>query len=93
MGAKGTIDIDFGSAPGTNYIVTSVTGQTEISSVTSAADAFLMADSTASHNSYEHSIAPIQLVCGNIVTGTGFDIIATSEHRLTGVFKVHWVWA
>lgn len=92
MANKGTATIDFGAAPGTNYIVTTVTGQTTILSG-SVADAYLMANATADHNAYEHSIVPITLRCGNIVASTGFDIIATSEFRLTGTFTVNWIWA
>lgn len=92
MAVKGTATLDFGAAPGTNYIVTTVTGQTGILSG-SVASAYLMAESTADHNTYEHSIVPIMLRCGNVVASTGFDIIATSELRLTGTFTVNWIWA
>jgi hypothetical protein len=92
MANKGSTTIDFGSAPGTNYIVVTITGETSILSG-SVADAFIMASDTATHNSYEHSIVPITLRCGNVVAGSGFDIVATSELRLTGTFTVQWVWA
>lgn len=92
MANKGTADIDFGSAPGTNYVVTTVTGETSILSG-SVVEAYLMASTTATHNSYEHSIVPITLRCGNVVASTGFDIVASSEFRLTGTFTVQWVWA
>lgn len=92
MANKGTAILNFGSAPGTNMVITTVTGEAGILSG-SAADAFIMANSTATHNSYEHSIVPIILRCGNIIPGIGFDIIATSELRLTGTFLVNWVWA
>jgi hypothetical protein len=35
---------------------------------------------------------PIRLVCGNIVAGTGFDIVASTDLRLTGTFSVRWMW-
>ena len=92
MANKGTAVLNFGSAPGTNYVITTVTGETSILSG-SVAEAYLMAQSTATHNSYEHSIVPITLRCGNVVASTGFDIIASSEFRLTGTFTVNWVWA
>ena len=91
MGATGTAILDFGSAPGTNFVTTTVTGQGSILSGSNV-EAFMMADSTATHNSYEHSIVPFVLRCGNIVAGTGFDILASSELRLTGTFSVRWVW-
>jgi hypothetical protein len=88
----GTTTIDFGSAPGTNVVTTTVTGQAAIVSG-SLVEAFMMAESTATHNAYEHSILPIVIRVGNIVEGVGFDIIASSEQRLTGTFSVKWVWA
>lgn len=89
----GNATLDFGAAPGTNIATVVVTGQGTISS-TSGVEAYLMGlDTTASHNAYEHAIAPIQLSCIAIVAGTGFTIQGASQHRLTGTFKVRWVWA
>lgn len=92
MGATGDTTLNFGSAPGTNYVTTTVTGQASIGTG-SQVEAYLMADSTVDHNAYEHSFVPLVIRCGNIVAGTGFDITATSDLRLNGLFKVHWVWA
>lgn len=89
--ATGTATLNFGSAPGTNVVVSTVTGQSAITSG-SKVEAFLMGDSTATHNAYEHFIVPLVLRCGNIVAGTGFDIYASSDLRLTGTFTVNWVW-
>jgi hypothetical protein len=49
-------------------------------------------DSTADHNALEHELAGIQLSVGDIVAGSGFTITATSDERLTGDFKVRYVW-
>jgi hypothetical protein len=87
----GTAVLNFGSIPGTNVVTTTVTGQTSILS-NSYVQAWLMGDSTATHNAYEHNIVPIRLVCGNIVAGTGFDIVASTDWRLTGTFSVRWMW-
>lgn len=91
----GTVNIDFGAAPGTNYIETVVSGQTGIAAG-SHVEAFMMGDATAGatgHNAYEHTIAPIMLRCGGIVAGTSFVIYANcGELRLNGIFTVHWVW-
>jgi hypothetical protein len=92
MGATGTDTLAFGSAPGTNLVTTTITGQAGIIAG-SQVEAYLMADSTATHNAYEHSIVPLNITCGNIVPGTGFDIYASSDLRLTDNFNVHWVWA
>jgi hypothetical protein len=92
MGAQGTATLNFGAAPGTNYVSVAVTGQVSIVSGASLAEAWMMASSTGDHNAIEHSIIPIKLTCGDIVTGTGFTIYAFTELRLTGTFSVQWVW-
>jgi hypothetical protein len=92
MATTGTATLNFGSTPGTNYVTTTITGQATIASG-SQVEAYLMADSTATHNAYEHSFVPINIRCGNIVAGTGFDITASTDLRLDGTFNVHWVWA
>jgi hypothetical protein len=92
MGATGTSTLNFGATPGTNLVTTTITGQATIASG-SQVEAYLMADSTATHNTYEHSIVPLNITCGNIVAGTGFDIYASSDLRIDGTFNVHWVWA
>ena len=89
----GTATLNFGSAAGgTNVVTVAVTGQTGITT-SSHAEAWLMGDSTASHNDYEHSIVPIKLTCGSLINNTGFTITAVSEWRLTGTFTAHWVWS
>jgi hypothetical protein len=89
----GNLTLDFGAAPGTNIATTTVTGQTGISG-TSGVEAYMMGlDSTADHNTAEHAIVPIRLTCSGIDAGTGFTIQGISEFRLTGTFKVRWVWA
>jgi len=87
----GSAVLDFGSTPGTNVVTTTVTGQASILSG-SFVQAWLMGETTATHNAYEHNIVPIRLTCGNIVAGTGFDIVASTDWRLTGTFSVKWIW-
>ena len=91
MGAKGTAILNFGSIPGTNRVTTTVTGQTSIIAG-SLVEAWLMNDTTADHNDYEHSIVPLTIRCGNIVVGVGFDIVASTDWRLNGTFSVKFVW-
>jgi len=88
----GSATLNFGATPGTNQVSVAVTGQTTIVAG-STASAFLMYDSTATHNIEEHSIVPMRLVCGTIVAGVGFTIYAFSEWRLTGTFTVRWSWS
>jgi hypothetical protein len=92
-GAVGTATLDFGAAPGTNIVSVVVTGQASITG-TSSVEAFMMGtDSTATHNTYEHSMVPIRLSCIAIAAGTGFTIQGISETRLTGTFVIRWVWS
>jgi hypothetical protein len=89
----GTATLDFGSAPGTNIVSIAVTGQTGIAG-TDHVEAWMMGTSTtATHNAYEHMLAPIKLSVTAISAGTGFTVTGISEYRLTGTFLVHWVWA
>ena len=92
MPGTGSATLDFGAAPGTSVVTTTITGETGILS-TSHVEAWMMGDSTADHNAYEHLIVPLVVRCGSITDGAGFDIIASSDLRLTGTFTVHWVWA
>lgn len=89
--ATGTATLDFGAAPGTNVVTTTVTGQAGIGT-SSHVEAWLQGDSTADHNAYEHETVRLELRCGNIVAATGFDIVASSDWRLNGAFTCHWVW-
>ena len=82
----------FGSGSGTNVVTVAVTGQTGITT-SSHVEAWMMGDSTATHNAYEHAVAPIRLSCGSLVNNTGFTITAVTDWRLTGTFTVHWVWS
>ena len=95
MYATGIATLDFGAAPGTNVVSLAITGQSSIGA-NAYADAFFMAgDSTADHNAYEHRMAPmaVALSIGDIVAGTGFSIHAMTQLRLSGTFKVRWVWS
>lgn len=91
MAGVGTATLDFGAAPGTNAASVTVTGEAGIGT-SSVAEAWMMAESTADHNAEEHSLVPIRLTCGTFVAGTGFTIQARCDWRLSGTFKVRWVW-
>jgi len=91
--ATGTATINFGAAPGTNHATIAVTGQTGIGA-NDHVEAFIMGnDSTATHNTYEHMVAPIKLSASSVVAGTGFTINAITDWRLNGTFKCRWVWS
>ena len=92
--AQGTATIDFGASPGVNEASIAVTGQTTISA-TSKAEAFIMADDTTSdHTASDHRwlSALVGLTCGTPTAATGFTIYVTSLEKLTGTFKLRWVW-
>ena len=92
---QGTVTFDFGSAPGTNLVETSVS--TSGISAGSKVDLYMMGtDSTATHNAYEHSIVELgglALNCVEITAGVGFVARAASTTRLTGTFIARYVWA
>jgi hypothetical protein len=80
-------------APGSNDTTKVITGLTSFTS-TDTAQAWIMgSDSTLSHNSFEHAVAPIRLRITNPITGVGFTIQASSEFRLTGDFKVRYAYS
>ena len=89
--ANGTVTIDFTS--NSQIQTVTITGQTSIAG-SSTVLAFMMGSVTSQHNAYEHAMASrmISFTCGNIIAGTGFDIVATSDFKLTGTFTVNWMW-
>ena len=92
---QGTLVFNFGSAPGTNVVQTAVSGQTTISA-TSKVEVYLMGtDSTAEHNSYEHSLLPLDcaLSCISVTAGTGFTAQMATRLRLTGTVTARYIWA
>jgi len=92
--AQGTATIDFGSGAGANEASIAVTGQTTISA-TSKAEAFVMgADTTSDHTAKDHRYfnALCGLTCDTPTAATGFTIYATSAQKLTGTYKLRWIW-
>jgi hypothetical protein len=91
--ATGTATLDFGATPGTNHVSVAVTGQASIGA-NDHVEAFIMGnDSTATHNAYEHMVAPIKLSVSSVVAATGFTINAVTDWRLDGTFKCRWAWS
>jgi hypothetical protein len=76
--------------PGTNTasVTVSVPGITADSAIST----FLVSDTTADHNSYEHEVLDMKLSCDTIVPGVGFTINGYSNNRLEGDFKVRYAW-
>lgn len=87
----GSATLNFGSAPGTNFVSVAVTGQALITG-SSKIKVYKSTQATATHNDYEHMIVPLELTAGSIVAGTGFTIYANTNLRLSGTFNINWEW-
>lgn len=86
----GTGLLDFGTAPGSSFAQTTITGQALVTSQ-SAVNAWLFG-ATSSHNEIEHQIAEIIVRPGNIQVGTGFTVVGHSNMRWTGQFAFRWMY-
>lgn len=89
--STGTVTFSFGSAPGTNLVTTTVAW----ASITAGSFIELYwqgNDSTATHNAYEHGMAPLMIkpVVQDITAGVGFTAACLTDYRLTGDFKARW---
>jgi hypothetical protein len=91
---QGTAILSFGSHPGLNEASVAVTGQATISA-TSNVEAYVMAEIYSTHTANDHAYFAMlaALTVGTPTAATGFTIYAKSPYKLTGDFKVHWVWA
>ncbi len=91
--ARGTAVIDFGAFPGSNEATVAITGQTAITAL-SDVEAYFMAEATGNHTATDHAYAAklISLTADIPTAGTGFNILARSEHKIQGTFNVRWVW-
>jgi hypothetical protein len=93
MPPTGTAVLDFGATP-TDQASVAITSQTGIVAG-SHVEAWFMRETTAGNGVDEHeeAAALCPLVCGNIVAGTGFTIVAHPIAALgLGQFTVHWGW-
>lgn len=91
---RGNFTINFGSGEGSNEATATVSGQTDILS-TSVVNISVKADSTSSdHSANDHKYLPVfcSFSVGTITDATGFSVYATSEHKLTGTWTVHYNW-
>jgi hypothetical protein len=85
---KGEATINFGPTPGSNYAITTVSSSLVTNN--SNINIYIMSTSSADHNTMEHQIFSLYgtVIPDNIINNTSFDIIALSELRLDGTFKV-----
>lgn len=94
MGANGHTTVTFGSAPGTGGDAAriTITGQAGIVG-SSDVEATLRCEASADHSADEHFVENIRVRAGNIVAGTGFDIVPECLLGTAyGVWNVTWVW-
>ena len=91
----GVAELDFGAFPGSNETSVAITGQTEITSGSSAESWIMADDTTTDHTASDHKYAHtlMGITCGSVVAGTGFTIYGRSIHKMQGKFAVRWVWS
>lgn len=91
MTGTGSAEIAFGAHPGSNEasVLVAAVGVTPATHV----EAWVMAtDATSDHTAADHRY--FAMLCA-LTCGPGIDeftIYARSQHKLTGAFKIHYVW-
>lgn len=91
---EGVCTFNFGSAPGTNIVTTTVSDANVTTG--SRIEIYLMGtDSTADHNAYEHSLIEMlddwQATPISIINGVSFVAQAATKLRLTGEIDARYV--
>ena len=87
---KGEATVDFGSTPGGNYATTTVL--TPYVTNDSNIHIYIMSTASADHNNIEHQIFSMYstVMPDHIINNTSFDIVAVSQLRLNGIFKIRY---
>jgi hypothetical protein len=91
----GSVELDFGVAPGGTVATATVTGQASILA-TDHVGAWFMAEASTDHSAETHRyILPnfVGLVANAPTAATGFTITATSLIDLVGKIKCRWGWS
>lgn len=91
---EGAVTFNFGSAPGTNIVQTTVSN----ANITTASrvELYMMGtDSTATHNAYEHALLPLDLALSvtTITNAVSFVAQAATTLRLTGTIAARYVFS
>lgn len=92
MTGTGTAEIDFGAWPGSNEasVVVAATGVTADTHV----EAWVMgSDSTTDHTASDHRYFPVFAALTTAPGADTFTVYGRSTQKLTGAFKLHYVWA
>lgn len=82
---NGTVDIDFGVG---NNLATVAVHSTDVLTTSNIIVVVNGDGVTATHNAYEHRMAPLKLTVGAIVDNTSFEIYATTDLLLSGSFNL-----
>ena len=87
---RGITTINFGATPGSNYATTTISTPNVTNN--SNIHIYIMSTASADHNTMEHQIFSLYgtVVPDNIVDNTSFDIVALTDLRLSGTFKVRY---
>lgn len=84
---KGTAEVNFGNAPGTNYIEVLIN---DVNVLSTSNVVITMGDSTTSHNYIEHMLVGTRFIVTDVVEGVSFKVQVYSDLRLTGTFKINY---
>ncbi len=88
----GTAEIDFGGFPGSNEasILVAAEGVTAATHV----EAWVMgSDTTTDHTAQDHRYFPLFAALTTAADADAFTVYGRSTQKLTGAFKIHYVWA
>lgn len=91
-GVSQDVTVDFGAAPGKDYLETTVIGQAgiETDSLVTITKVF---KSTTDHSAEDVLVSDMDITVGNIVAGIGFTIYIVSKiGRLTGKYPLRFTW-
>jgi hypothetical protein len=88
-GTRGTTTVNFGAFPGASDASATITGQAGIVAG-SRVRAWIEATTTADHSADEHWLETIDVIAGNIATGTGFTIYAKNAGTLSEPVAEQW---
>lgn len=92
MGAQGTVELDFGAAPGQNSEASIAVAQASIVA-DSSVEAWVRHAATADHTLDEVRFENVKILAGSVTAGVGFTIYGEVLRGFVwGRFSVDWVW-
>lgn len=96
--ATGTVELDFGAAPGKTDASIAVASATIAAG--SLVEAWLRPVATADHSADEHMVESFRVFAADIVAGVGFTVYGHStaqwggqqSHNIYGLWTCAWAW-